>query len=204
MRTSLMLAIAFGLLRSVNCAAQETSSGVRAEAGLEATYWILDGGTYSTAGQSRWGPTVRLGLRPSEGSRVSGLLALAYVGQGEFEPGVAGATVELAVRFARLGVPRRRVNGFLTLGLGVLHFDADHQERELEGCFVSAGCQFEGVAYHSGWRPVLGGGLGLDLPVSSSLMLQPQAQVIRPVGSAAAGPEGNSALLRFGVGLAWR
>jgi hypothetical protein len=90
MRTSLMLATAFGLHAYVDCAAQKPSSGIRAEAGLEATYWVVDAGTYSTASQTRWGPTVRLGLRPSMGSRVSGLVALTYAAEGSFEPGIAG------------------------------------------------------------------------------------------------------------------
>jgi hypothetical protein len=204
MRTSLILAAAFGLHTYVDCAAQETSSGLRAEAGLEATYWVVAGGTYSTASQTRWGPTVRLGLRPSMGSRVSGLVALTYAAEGDFEPGVAGGALEFMVRVARLGETRRRLNGFFTASIGMLHFDADHQERELARCWASPGCMFEGVAVRSGWRPVLAGGVGLDLPVSPTFVLQPQAQLVRPVGSATAGPEGDSVMLHFGLGLAWR
>jgi hypothetical protein len=204
MRTSLILAAAFGLHASVDCAAQKTSSGLRAEAGLEATYWVVAASTYSNASQTRWGPTVRLGLRPSVGSRVSGLVALTYAAEGEFEPGVAGGALEFMVRVARLGETRRRLNGFVTASIGMLHFDADHLERDLARCWASPGCMFEGVAFRSGWRPVLAGGVGLDLPVSPTFVLQPQAQLVRPVGSATAGPEGDSVMLRFGLGLAWR
>ena len=204
MRTSLILAAAFGLHTYVDCAAQSTSNGLRAEAGLEATYWVVDAGTYSTASQARWGPTVRLGLRPSMGSRVSGLVALSYAAEGSFEPGIAGGALEFMVRFARLGETRRRLNGFVIASIGILRFDADHQERRLATCWASPGCRFEGVAFRSGWRPVLAGGVGLDLPVSPTFVLQPQAQLVRPVGSASAGPEGDAVMLRFGLGLAWR
>jgi hypothetical protein len=204
MRTSLILATAFCLHTYVDCTAQNSSSGLRAEAGLEATYWVVDPGTYSTASQTRWGPTVRLGLRPSIGSRVSGVVAFTYAAEGTFEPGVAGGALEFMVRLARLGETRRRLNGFVSASIGVLHFDADHQERELATCWASPGCMFEGVAFRSGWRPVLAGGLGVDLPVSPTFLLQPQAQLVRPVGSATAGPEEDSVMLRFGLGLAWR
>jgi hypothetical protein len=204
MRTSLLLAAAFGLHTYVESAAQAPSSGLRLETGLELTHWVFDGGTYSTRSQTGWGPTVRFGLRPRAGSRVSGLVALAYSPEGSFNPGVAGGAVELAVRFARVGETRRRVNGFFTASLGALRFDADHQEGRLAGCSPTVGCWFEGVVFRSGWRTVVGGGLGIDLPVSSTLLLQPQAQILRPIGSATAGPENSSAMLRLGLGLAWR
>ena len=203
MRTSLILAVVIGL-RCVVCVAQAPSSGLRAEIGLEATHWVLDGGTYSTTSQTRWGPTVRFGLRPSAGSRVSALAALSYTSEGTFEPGVAGGAVELAVRFARVGETRRRLNGFVTASLGLLRFDADHQERELAACWASPTCRFEGIAFGSGWRPVVGGGIGFDLPVSANLVLQPQGHLLRPLGSGPAGPEGNSVLLHVGLGLARR
>lgn len=204
MRTYLLLAAVFGLHSYVESAAQEPSRGLRAEVGIEATHWVFDGGTYSTLSQTGWGPTVRFGLRPRAGSRVSALVALAYAAEGSFDPGIAGGALELAVRFARVGETRRRVNGFLIASLGKFHFDADHQERRLAGCAPSVGCRFEGVAFRSGWRTVISGGLGMDLPLSSTLLLQPQAQILRPIGSATAGPENSSSMLRVGLGLAWR
>jgi hypothetical protein len=198
-----MLATAVTIVHE-RAAAQQQAHGLRAEAALEATHWVLDGGTYSTASQTRWGSTLRLGLRASVGSRVSALLALTYAAEGSFEPGVAGGAVELAVRFARIGEARRRFNGFVTAGIGLLHFDADRQERQLDACYASLDCRFEGVGFRSGWRPMLAGGIGIDIPVSSTLELVPQAQVARPLGSSPAGPENNSAVLRVGMGVAWR
>lgn len=202
MRTSLLLAAAISLLTYPDCLAQQRPSGLRPEAGLEATYWVFDAGGSSTKAQTGWGPTLRFGVRPSPGSRVSALVAVTYASEGSFDPGVAGGVVELAVRFARIGDTRRRFNGFVTAGLGALHFDADRLERQRAACGPE--CRFEGVTFTSGWRPVLSGGLGMDVPVSATLLMQPQAHILRPVGSATAGPEGNTAVLRVGVGLAWR
>jgi hypothetical protein len=104
MRISLLLATAFSLHTYVSSAAQEPSRGLRPEVGIEATHWVFDGGTYSTTSQTGWGPTVRFGLRPRTGSRVSALAALAYAAEGSFDPGIAGGALELAVRFrARRG-----------------------------------------------------------------------------------------------------
>ncbi len=202
MRTLWLLATAIGLLPSLDCLAQGAASGVRPEVALEATHWVFDMGTYSTSAQKRWGPTVRVGLRPSVGSRVSALAAISYASEGSFEPGVAGAAVELAVRFARIGESRRRFNGFITAAFGALHFDADRQESGRVAC--GPDCRFEGVTFRSGWRTMLSGGLGMDMPMSATVLLQPQLQILRPIGSGAAGPERNAGMLRLGLGLAWR
>jgi hypothetical protein len=71
------------------------------------------------------------------------------------------------VRFARVGETCRRLNRFVTASLGILHFDGDHQERELATCWTSPGCMFEGVAFRSGWRPVLAGGVAAAAAIRS-------------------------------------
>jgi hypothetical protein len=205
MRASVTVGLIVAALHPLAGTAQENDRGIRPQAGLEIAYWLLDGGTGSTSSQSRWGPTARVGLRPSPTSPVSAGLALAYAPEGSFEPGVAGGTLEIALRFARLDeVRRRRLNGFFVASLGLLHFDADQQDRARTSCLASPTCQFEGVWYSSGWRPIVGGGIGADVPLGASLVLQPQAQVLKPFGSANAGPEHNSAMLRLGLGVGWR
>ena len=205
MRPLLVLIIGCGLL-STAAAAQEDARGIRPMAGLELTYWLLDGGSYSANGQSRWGPTARVGLRPSPASPLSAGLAVAYASEGSYEPGLAGASLELALRFGRLDpARRRRVNGFFTASLGLLHFDAERQERRMEACLASPDCFHEGGTwFRSGWRPVVGGGIGVDLPVGASLALQPQAQLVKPIGAGEAGPEGDQIMLHLGIGLGWR
>lgn len=206
MRPPLVLVTAIGLLLPATAATQESARGIRPIAGLELTYWLLSGGSYSASGQSRWGPTARVGLRPSPTSPLSAGLALAYASEGSFEPGLAGATLEVALRFGRLDPERRRrINGFFTASLGLLHFDADRQERSMEACLASPGCFHEGGTwFRSGWRPVVGGGIGVDVPVGVSLALQPQAQLVKPFGSGVAGPEEDRVMLQLGVGLGWR
>jgi hypothetical protein len=206
MRPSLVLVTAFGLLLSTAAAAQEDARGIRPMAGLELTYWLLDGGSYSNSGQSRWGPTARVALRPSPTSPVSAGLALAYASEGSYEPGLAGAALEVALRFGRLDpARRRRINGFFTASLGLLHFDADRQERSMEACLASPGCFHEGGTwFRSGWRPVVGGGIGVVVPVGVCLALQPLAQLVKPFGSGVAGPEEDRVMLHLGVGLGWR
>jgi hypothetical protein len=205
MRASLMLLTLLGLLPPAPAAAQESSGGIRPMAGLELTYWLLDGGSYSTRGQSRWGPTARVGLRPSPTSPVSAGLALAYAPEGSYEPGLAGAALEIALRFGRLDPGRRRrINGFFTASLGLLHFDAERQERLLAGCLASAGCIEGGTTFQSGWRPMIGGGIGVDIPLGTSFALQPQAQLLKPLGSGDAGPADDNVMLHLGVGVGWR
>jgi hypothetical protein len=206
MRPLLTLVTAIGLVLPLTGAAQESAQGLRPMAGLELTYWLLDGGSYSSGGQSRWGPTARVGLRPSPTSPLSAGLALAYAAEGSYEPGLAGATLEVALRFGRLDpARRRRLNGFFTASLGLLHFDAERQERSMEACLASPGCMHEGGTwFRSGWRPVVGGGIGADVPLGASLALQPQAQLVKPFGSAEAGPEGDQVMLHLGVGVGWR
>jgi hypothetical protein len=103
-----------------------------------------------------------------------------------------------------VGEQRRRVNGFVTGGLSVLNFLADRQERALAACTPEVGCMFEGASFRSGWRTVVTAGLGADLPLAASLLLQPQAQILKPVGNGRGGPTSSGAMLRLGVGLAWR
>jgi hypothetical protein len=205
MRLTLILTLAASLCGWEVSATQGPSSGMRAEIGIEATHWVFDGGGSSAQGQARWGPTLRLGLRPRPGSRVSALMAVTYASEGSFETGAAGGGLELAVRFARVGEQRRRVNGFVSAGLSALNFLADRQERALAGCTPEVGCMAEGVrSFRSGWRAVLTAGLGADLPIAGSLLLQPQAQILTPVGSGRGGPTNGGAMLRLGMGLAWR
>ena len=205
MRLALALTLVPSLCSWEVCVAQAPAGGMRAEIGIEATHWVFDGGSYSTMGQTRWGPTLRLGLRPRPLSRVSALMAVTYASEGSFETGAAGAGLELAVRFARVGEQRRRVNGFFSAGLSALHFLAERQERALAGCTPEVGCMFEGGrSFRSGWRSVMTAGLGADLPIAASLLLQPQAQILKPVGSGRGGPTNGGAMLRMGVGLAWR
>jgi hypothetical protein len=205
MRLAVALALAASLSSWEVCAAQVPSSGMRPEIGIEATHWVFDGGGSSASAQTRWGPTLRLGLRPHPGSRVSALMAVTYASEGSFETGAVGGGLELAVRFARLGEQRRRVNGFFSAGLSALNFLADRQERALAGCTPEVGCMFEGGrSFRSGWRAVMTAGLGADLPLAASLLLQPQAQILKPVGTGRGGPTNGGAMLRVGVGLAWR
>lgn len=204
MRLALALTLAASLSSWRVSAAQGPSSGMRAEIGIEATHWVFDGGGSSALAQTRWGPTLRLGLRPRPGSRVSALMAVTYASEGSFETGAAGGGLELAVRFARVGEQRRRVNGFFSAGLSALNFLADRQERASAGCTPENGCIEGGRSFRSGWRAVLTGGLGADLPIAAGLLLQPQAQILKPVGTGRGGPTNGGALLRLGVGLAWR
>jgi len=206
MRVPLMLVTLVGLLPAARTAAQDSAGGIRPTAGLELTYWLLDGGTYSSAGQSRWGPTARVGLRPSPVSPVSAGLALAYASEGSYEPGLAGAALEVALRFGRLDpARRRRLNGFFSASMGLLHFDAERQERSLGACLASLACLGEGgVSFRSGWRPVISGGIGVDVPLGASFALQPQAQLVKPLGSGEAGPANDNVMLHFGLGVGWR
>ena len=204
-RLALAVALAASLCSWEVCVAQAPAGGMSAEIGIEATHWVFDGGGSSAMGQTRWGPTLRVGLRPRPGSRVSALMAVTYASEGSFDPGAAGGGLELAVRFARVGEQRRRVNGFVTGGLSALNFLADRQERALAGCTPEVGCMFEGGrSFRSGWRAVMTAGLGADLPLAASLLLQPQAQILKPVGNGRGGPTNSGAMLRVGVGLAWR
>jgi hypothetical protein len=203
MRASLMLAAIVAVLGPPSGAAQQRG-GVQPMAGLAITYWLLNGGSYSIGAQSRWGPTARVGLRPSPTSPLSAGFAFSYAPEGSFAAGLAGGALEIGLRFARLdAVHRRRLNGFFTLSLGLLHFDAEQQERDRAACLASPGC-IEGEWIRNGWRPTLGGGLGADVPLGASLVLQPEAQVLKPFGSGVAGPEGDHAMLRLGVGVGWR
>jgi hypothetical protein len=185
-------------------AAQGPATGMRAEVGIEATDWIFAGNEGTFLAQTRWGPTFRFGLRPRPGSRVSALLAVMYASEGSYEPGVAGGGLELAVRFARVGEQRRRFNGFLTAGLSALNFLADRSERAALACTPDNGCIESGRSFRSGWRSMLTGGLGADMPLAASLLLQPQIQVLIPVGAGRGGPRDGGAMLRLGMGLAWR
>jgi hypothetical protein len=204
MRLALLVVLAASLSSWEVCTAQAPRGGMRAEFGIEATHWVFDGGGTLTTGQRGWGPTLRVGLRPRPGSRVSALMAVTYASEGSFDPGAAGGGLELAVRFARVGEQRRRVNGFVTGGLSALDFLADRQERALAACTPDVGCMFEGASFRSGWRAVVTAGLGADLPLAASLLLQPQAQILKPVGNGRGGPTSSGAMLRVGVGLAWR
>jgi hypothetical protein len=206
MRATLLLTALALLLPAPPAAAQERARGIRPTAGLELTYWLLDGGSYSSDGQSRWGPTARVGLRPSPTSPLSAGLALAYASEGSYEPGLAGAALELTLRFGRLDPERRRrLNGFFLAGMGMLHFDAERQERIVAACLASPGCLGEGgTRFRSGWRPVVSGGIGVDVPLGASLALQPQAQLVKPLGSAEAGPANDNVMLHLGLGVGWR
>jgi hypothetical protein len=205
MRATLLLTVTGLLLTAPDAPAQE-GGGIRPAAGLELTYWLLDGGSYSSSGQRRWGPTARAGLRPSPTSPLSAGLALAYASEGSYEPGLAGAALEVALRFRRLDPKhRRRVNGFFVAGLGLLHFDAERQEANRAACLAPPGCMNEGSGwYHSGWRPVVSGGIGMDVPLGASLALQPQTQLVKPFGSGEAGPVHDDVMLRLGLGVGWR
>ncbi len=205
MRLAVGLALAASLSFWEVGASQASRGGMRAEFGIEATNWVFAGGSYATRGQRQGGPTLRVGVRPRPGSRVSALMAVTYAAEGSFDTGAGGGGLELAVRFAGVGEQQRRVNGFVTAGLSALKFLADNQERALAGCTPEVGCMFEGGrSFRSGWRSVLTAGLGADLPIAASLLLQPQAQILKPVGSGRGGPTNGGAMLRLGVGLAWR
>lgn len=204
MRLTLLLILAASPSTWEVSAAQGPPSGVRAEIGIEATHWVFAAGDYTFQGQTRWGPTLRFGLRPRPGSRVSALLAVTYASEGSFEPGAAGGGLELAVRFARVGEKRRRVNGFVTAGLSGLNFLADRSERAFLSCSPENGCIESGRSFRSGWRSVLTGGLGADLPIAATLLLQPQVQILTPIGAGRGGPVNGGVMLRLGMGLAWR
>ncbi len=167
----------------------------------EWSLWRLGASAASSDASSRPGATIRLGLPVISANSVIQLGA-TYAFQEDVAPGLLHLDAEVATRL--LGAPGSDANLFVTGGIGALRFAADRQQSIISACERVPTCIYEGSVYRSGWRVVVSGGLGADLPVSDALLLQPTVRVLRLVGNGDAGPLNAGFLVRFGIGLSLR
>jgi hypothetical protein len=189
------------LLPAVLLAAPLTAqkAAPRLEIGADVSYWQLDHGTASVGATTRPSATVRAGVViPSRLPATLGLGATVAAEDGT-EPGLLVLSGEYAQRL--FPDSPDGLNLFLAAGAGILQFSVKEAFRP--DCPSIEGCLDESIDYDNEWRTVLTGSLGADVGVVRGLLAQPVLSVVKPFG----GRDGNSgrdAMLRLGIGLAWR
>ena len=181
--------------------AQGDPRGPQFELGVAATYWLLDAGTYSARATTVWGPAARLGLRPNMPLALEAGALYVPVDQGSLDPGISGVEVGVRVSSSRSTthpVPQLR----FSLAFTALYFNARALEAALRDCTLETLCLSEGVAYRTGWKIALVGGVGVDLPIAHVLSIQAGPDLVVSLG----GHSGSStrAMLRLRFGLGWR
>lgn len=198
------LALVVSAIHAPNAlAAQPTPDVPRTELGIEADYWILDGGTASAQETALWGAAIRFGVRPSvEHPRTLLEVGAFYAPEDrdDLDPGIAGFQLGVAVS-ARHPSRRPGSNLSLSLGYAALHYDADALEEAASECAGHEGCLFEGIMYSTGWRSAIYGGVALQFLLTPALSLRIGVDLVAPVGSGGGSSSGNH--LRFGFGAAW-
>lgn len=183
------------LLLTAPLSAQNAAPGL--EVGVDVSHWQLDHGTASADPAGRQTGTVRAAvLIPSRRPATLGLSATYAPLRGD-APGVLGFGSEFAQRVGVGG--RDDMNLFVGVGAGILRLT---EEEEDDGpCLPENGCIDESPELPGDWRPMLSASLGADVPIARGALMQPAIQVLKPVGSDVGE---RTALVRLGIGLAWR
>jgi hypothetical protein len=119
--------------------------------------------------------------------------AMAYAAELDDAPGLLHFEGEIAHRlFNKAG---GNANLFISGGVGAMRLAADRQQAIIAECARNPLCFFHGTSFRSGWHVTLSGGVGADLPITKTLILQPTLRLVQLDAPA---------FLGVGVGLTWR
>lgn len=180
-------------------AAQEAAP--RLELGVDLSSWRTEVRTALGGSGVQLGGTVRAAVVLPSAAPSSLGLSVTYAPEGDAGPGLLGFGSEFAQRLLRAAPGEANV--FVGAGAGIMRFSNERLREEIEQCSQEPTCMYEGPPMGSGWRPVLSGSVGADVPLGRGALLQPVLQFVRPIGSSRAGqPDGS--IYRLGLGLAWR